>query len=528
MDKYEAQRLGTNTDAQNVLAHEVAGFFPQLEEEREISAEVIGQFYDWEFPFTYTQDGGGARRWRASVRAVCRRNRKLQQLEELFESSGTDGTLKEVYSGQDEDEYTDNHATRTKTEFAGVGTTTSENLGDTTTNEPVDGKNNTTTVRKKGTTRTYADGRTWTQILKDVGAAVDPVDEFVNAFAQVLLPPCECPRLPLPPSVSMAVEVEELPTGTPPTAEIINKGSSLAADWLLSLGLPLGVQGLQGEKGETGAPALTYDNVYYSSAPVVVGLRIIQERNKFNRAAEIGDPCIIVCADTTQTPFKPYITVCNVVRGDTGDGNVWLDVVNVVDTQGIQGEKGDTGDKGDTGKAATIEIGTVTTGAAGTTAKVENVGTENAAVLNFTIPQGERGAAAAGALYRHKITGGVGNVTELRLNADGTQSIERVTLSHIEGVAISSQETPFTLAFNPPPSDLVFVGLFRISRTDFTGICALSFSFEYQTSETGRTAKISLSYTCVNDGGTGEISAVFGSATTTAIAPTLSDTVTEV
>lgn len=252
MDKYEAQRLGTNSDAQSVLENEIGEFFPQLEAEQEISAEVIGQFYDWQFPFAYTQDGGGARRWRASVRAVCRRNKKLQQLEELFESSGTDGTLKEVYSGQDEDEYTDNHATRTKTEFAGVGTTTSENLGDTTTNEPVDGKNNTTTVRKKGTTRTYADGRTWTQILKDVGAAVDPVDEFINAFAQVLLPPCEEPCCPLPPSVSMTVEVEELPTGTPPTAKIVNKGTSLAADWLLSLGVPNGAQGEKGEKGEKG------------------------------------------------------------------------------------------------------------------------------------------------------------------------------------------------------------------------------------------------------------------------------------
>ena len=398
MDNYEAQRLGTNTDAQSVLKNEVSAFFPQVEAEQNVSEEIVGQFYDWQFPFTYTQDGGGARRWRASVRAVCRRNKKLQQLEELFESSGTDGTLKEVYSGQDEDEYTDNHATRTKTEFAGVGTTTSENLGDTQTTEPVDGKNNTVTVRKKGTTRTYADGRTWTQILKDVGAAVDPVDEFVNAFAQVLLPPCEEPCFPLPPSVSMSVEVEELPTGTPPTAKIVNEGSSLAAAWLLSLGLPLGVRGLKGDTGDTGAPALTYDNVYYSSAPVVVGLRIIQGNNKFNRAAEIGDPCIIVCADTTQTPFKPYIAVCNVVRGDTGDGNVWLDVVNAVDAQGTQGVQGKKGE------AATIEIGTVTTGEAGTPAEVENVGTENAAVLNFTIPQGEKGDAGGGKkMYRHSL-----------------------------------------------------------------------------------------------------------------------------
>ncbi len=43
------------------------------------------------------------------------------------------------------------------------------------------------------------------------------------------------------------------------------------------------------------------------------------------------------------------------------------------------------------GIAATVEIGTVTTGAPGSEVKVENVGTPTAAVLNFTIPQGENG-----------------------------------------------------------------------------------------------------------------------------------------
>ena len=41
------------------------------------------------------------------------------------------------------------------------------------------------------------------------------------------------------------------------------------------------------------------------------------------------------------------------------------------------------------GRAATIVIGTVTTGAPGSEAKVENVGTSGAAVLNFVIPTGD-------------------------------------------------------------------------------------------------------------------------------------------
>lgn len=62
--------------------------------------------------------------------------------------------------------------------------------------------------------------------------------------------------------------------------------------------------------------------------------------------------------------------------------------------QGPKGETGDTGPtgpKGDEGAAATIAIGTVTTGDPGTEASVTNSGTANAAIFDFTIPRGEQG-----------------------------------------------------------------------------------------------------------------------------------------
>lgn len=61
---------------------------------------------------------------------------------------------------------------------------------------------------------------------------------------------------------------------------------------------------------------------------------------------------------------------------------------------GPRGPKGDPGPKGTDGKdgtAATIKIGTVTTTAPGTNAKITNTGTANAAVFNFLIPKGEKG-----------------------------------------------------------------------------------------------------------------------------------------
>lgn len=57
----------------------------------------------------------------------------------------------------------------------------------------------------------------------------------------------------------------------------------------------------------------------------------------------------------------------------------------------IQGAEGPQGQQGDPGQAATIQVGQVTTGKPGSQATVTNSGTENAAVLNFVIPQGATG-----------------------------------------------------------------------------------------------------------------------------------------
>lgn len=66
-----------------------------------------------------------------------------------------------------------------------------------------------------------------------------------------------------------------------------------------------------------------------------------------------------------------------------------------------RGEKGEDGKDGLNGEgiAATVEVGTVTTGEAGTDASVTNVGTEQRAILNFVIPRGangEEGSAGVG------------------------------------------------------------------------------------------------------------------------------------
>lgn len=81
------------------------------------------------------------------------------------------------------------------------------------------------------------------------------------------------------------------------------------------------------------------------------------------------------------------------------DGTVDLTTVSPVPAAngtyylvGPQGATGATGATGPQGDAATISVGTVTTGSAGTSASVTNSGTTSEAVFDFTIPRGDTGA----------------------------------------------------------------------------------------------------------------------------------------
>ncbi len=76
-------------------------------------------------------------------------------------------------------------------------------------------------------------------------------------------------------------------------------------------------------------------------------------------------------------------------NGFEGTEAEWLDSLH--GEQGPPGKDGKDGEDGAPGKAAAVRIGTVTTGPPGTEASVVNTGTENEAVLDFTIPRGEKG-----------------------------------------------------------------------------------------------------------------------------------------
>lgn len=91
--------------------------------------------------------------------------------------------------------------------------------------------------------------------------------------------------------------------------------------------------------------------------------------------------------------FVPSVTE-NILSWTNKAGLPNPDPVNI---KGEQGKHGTDGVNGKDGAAATVAIGTVTTGEPGTTASVTNVGTDTAAVLNITIPRGDKGKDGTGA-----------------------------------------------------------------------------------------------------------------------------------
>lgn len=271
----ENQCLGTNAKAQEILKAQIGEFFPALDAAAEVSDEIVNKYYDWIFPYIWTDDGGQERRWASAVRSLCRRHAKLAELEDYFAANDTNAMQQEEYSGTDKlartgddtskDSGTDNvtftdHRKQTTTvTFRGVGATpSSANTAETTETglaagandtdtQTTHGKTTTTThdtqdTTTYGKTRTWTDGRTWTQVLADVWAARSPVYDFVNAFAQILLSP-DTVCVIWEPTMSMTADAEKLAPGSQPTATIVNVGTATHPRWELHLGLVTGDTG---------------------------------------------------------------------------------------------------------------------------------------------------------------------------------------------------------------------------------------------------------------------------------------------
>ena len=169
-------------------------------------------------------------------------------------------------------------------------------------------------------------------------------------------------------------------TSAPGTdAVVTNSGTESAA--VLNFIIPRGETGATGPQGPTGAagPAGA-DGADGIAATITVGT---------TTTGEAGTDAVVTNSGTESAAVLNFI----IPRGETGATGP----VGATGPQGPIGETGPAGADGIDGEAATITVGTTTTGEPGTTASVTNVGTESAAILNFVIPRGEDATITPGA-----------------------------------------------------------------------------------------------------------------------------------
>lgn len=126
-----------------------------------------------------------------------------------------------------------------------------------------------------------------------------------------------------------------------------------------------------------------------------------------------------------------------------------------------RGDAGANGSNGANGAAATVAIGTVTTGAAGSSASVTNVGTSTNAILNMTIPRGNTGASGGGYVSVDTY-GAVGNGT-----TDDTAAINAALAACPQGGAVLLTGTHRVTSTITVPVGKSIEGLFSASLATF-------------------------------------------------------------
>lgn len=189
--------------------------------------------------------------------------------------------------------------------------------------------------------------------------------------------------------------VTTLAPGNPAT--VTNTGTATAA--VLAFGVPRGADGtngINGTNGTNGAPG--------AAATVTVGTVSTGAAGSNATITNSGTAQAAVLNFTIprgNTGAAASVAVGSVTTGAAGtnatvtnSGTTSAAVLNFTIPRGATGAAGTNGTNG---TAATVSVGTVTTGAPGSSVVVTNSGTASAAVLDFTIPRGDAGAAGTGA-----------------------------------------------------------------------------------------------------------------------------------
>lgn len=184
--------------------------------------------------------------------------------------------------------------------------------------------------------------------------------------------------------------------------------TSVGADSLTVNGIGVSVSGADGADGKDGAPGADGKD---GAATVQIGTVTTGAAGSQASVTNVGaDNAAILNftiprGDTGKQGIQgeaATIAIGQVLTGEPGTnasvenvGTANAAILNITIPRGNPGTDGTNGTDGADGAAATIQIGEVVTGESGTQASVENTGTENAAILKFTIPRGATGTPGA-------------------------------------------------------------------------------------------------------------------------------------
>lgn len=178
--------------------------------------------------------------------------------------------------------------------------------------------------------------------------------------------------------IPATISIGNVTTGNSGTnASVTNTGTASAA--VFNFTIPAGEKGEKGAKGEKGDP-FTIAKTFSS----------VEEMNSGFATDEVLQGSFVII-DTGNVEDEDNAKLY--IKGESS----YDFITDLSGAQGIKGEKGDTGEKGNDGAngkdgvAATISVGKVSAGEAGTDPIVHNSGTSNVAVFDFTIPKGDPG-----------------------------------------------------------------------------------------------------------------------------------------
>lgn len=211
------------------------------------------------------------------------------------------------------------------------------------------------------------------------------------------------------------IEIGTVTTGQPGTdVSVVNSGTE--TDAVLNFTIPRGEQGIQGIQGEPGEDGSD------------------------------GEAATIQVGSVTTVSSEYPATVTN-------SGTTSAAVLDFQIPQGIQGVPGQDGADGAPGQAATIAVGTVTTGAAGSSATVTNSGTSSAAVFDFTIPKGDTGAAGSPGTPGAAATISVGSTTTGNAGTSASVTNSGTSSAAVLDFVIPRGDTGATGATGPAGAD---------------------------------------------------------------------------